>query len=101
MQKKTNDAPNRPPQHIQHPKSNHNITLAVDRTGCTGKSVVVLGHLFEANLLAIDSRSSFAWILDFWRFPIGHRIGLGTRDQMMPVVQKPVSPVYLGGNDSF
>ena len=59
------------------------IALAVDRAGCAGKSAVVFDHIFETNLLAVDSGSSFANLFDvgcWWQ--VSYLIAFGMRDQL-------------------
>lgn len=76
------------PQQIDATVAHGDIILAIDGTGCGGKGSIVLGEILEADLVAVESRPTFAAARRGRRRRVGNRIAFGARHQMMPLGQE-------------
>ncbi len=82
------DAPDRSPHQVEHAVADRDIALAINRTGGADEGRVVLGEIFEANLVAVDFWSPLATTRRLGCGQIGHCVALGAREQLMSVGQK-------------
>src|SRR5450755_4884060 len=76
------------PHQVQSAIAHDNVILAVDRAWCADEGGRVICEILQPNLLAVDSRSSFAADVCLGYGLVGHSIALGARDQVVLVLQE-------------
>src|ERR1019366_3561281 len=93
---KPDDVSDRAPQQIDAAIAHGYIILAIDGTGGGSKGGIVRGEVFEADLVAVDSRPTFAATRCVGHRQVSNRVAFGTSQEMMPFGQEGANDLATG-----